>query len=106
MVAAPNPTPLHWQTYMDPYKPEFSGQIKKPLDALTPMPLNARKVISRRADRQGFQERGFLVHGEVAVFICICPADESDVDLFEGLVAKSAFPKGSPMSPMKKAFPV
>ncbi|WP_304999253.1 CoA-transferase, partial [Faecalibaculum rodentium] len=39
----------HWQTYMDPYKPEFSGQIKKPLDALTPMPLNARKVISRRA---------------------------------------------------------
>lgn len=39
----------HWQTYMDPYKPEFSGQIKKTLDALTPMPLNARKVISRRA---------------------------------------------------------
>ncbi len=38
-----------WQTYLDPYKPEFSGQIKKPLDALAPMPLNARKVISRRA---------------------------------------------------------
>lgn len=39
----------HWQTYMDPYKPELSGQIKKPLGALEPMPLNARKVISRRA---------------------------------------------------------
>ncbi len=38
-----------WQTYMDPYKPEFSGQIKKPLNALEPMPLNARKVVSRRA---------------------------------------------------------
>ncbi|EOS61039.1 hypothetical protein C815_00767 [Firmicutes bacterium M10-2] len=39
----------HWQTYMDPYKPELSGQIKKPLGALESMPLNARKVISRRA---------------------------------------------------------
>lgn len=39
----------HWQSYLDPYKPEFSGQIKRPLDALEPMPLNARKVISRRA---------------------------------------------------------
>lgn len=38
-----------WQTYLDPYKPEFSGQIKKPLGALAPMPLNARKVVSRRA---------------------------------------------------------
>ncbi len=39
----------HWQTYMDPYKPELSGKIKKPLNALEPMPLNARKVVSRRA---------------------------------------------------------
>ncbi|WP_305151102.1 acyl CoA:acetate/3-ketoacid CoA transferase [uncultured Dubosiella sp.] len=38
-----------WQTYLDPYKPEFSGQIKKPLNALEPMPLNARKVVCRRA---------------------------------------------------------
>lgn len=39
----------HWQTYMDPYRPELSGQIKKPLVALEPMPLTPRKVISRRA---------------------------------------------------------
>lgn len=38
-----------WQTYMNPYMPELSGQIKKPLGAVAPMPLNARKVISRRA---------------------------------------------------------
>lgn len=38
-----------WQTYLDPYKPEYSGQIKKPLNALEPMPLNARKVVCRRA---------------------------------------------------------
>lgn len=39
----------HWQTYMNPYLPELSGQIKKPMGAIEPMPLNARKVISRRA---------------------------------------------------------
>lgn len=38
-----------WQTYMNPYLPELSGQIKKPLAEVEPMPLNARKVISRRA---------------------------------------------------------
>ena len=53
---------------------------------------NAAGVLHGFGHRQGFQERGFLVHGEVAVFICICPADESDVDLFEGLVAKILFP--------------
>ena len=39
----------HWQTYMNPYLPELSGQIRKPLAAMEKMPLNARKVISRRA---------------------------------------------------------
>lgn len=39
----------HWQTYLAPYKPEFSGEVRIPVDAIEPMPLNARKVISRRA---------------------------------------------------------
>ena len=39
----------HWQTYMNPYLPELSGQIKKPMNQIEAMPLNARKVISRRA---------------------------------------------------------
>lgn len=38
-----------WQTYMNPYLPELSGQIKKPAGSSERMPLNARKVISRRA---------------------------------------------------------
>lgn len=38
-----------WQTYVHPYKPELSGQIRMPVDALEPMPLNARKVIARRS---------------------------------------------------------
>lgn len=39
----------HWQTYLDPYRPEFSGEVKIPTDEIEPMPLNARKVISRRS---------------------------------------------------------
>lgn len=39
----------HWQTFLDPYKPEFAGEVQVPANAIEPMPLNARKVISRRA---------------------------------------------------------
>ena len=39
----------HWQTYVHPYKPEFSGQVKAPLNAIEAMPLNPRKVVARRA---------------------------------------------------------
>lgn len=39
----------HWQTYLDPYRPEFSGECRIPTDDIEPMPLNARKVISRRS---------------------------------------------------------
>ena len=38
----------HWQTYLDPYRPEFSGEVRIPTNAIEPMPLNARKVICRR----------------------------------------------------------
>jgi propionate CoA-transferase len=39
----------HWQTYLAPYKPEFAGEAKIPTNAIDPMPLNARKVVCRRA---------------------------------------------------------
>jgi propionate CoA-transferase len=39
----------HWQTYQAHYKPEFSGEAQIPTSAIDPMPLNARKIISRRA---------------------------------------------------------
>lgn len=38
----------HEQTYGTRYSPVFSGEIRMPLDALPPMPLNGRKVIARR----------------------------------------------------------
>lgn len=39
----------HWQTFVSPYNASYSGQIKIPMDRVTPMPLDPRKIIARRA---------------------------------------------------------
>ena len=39
----------HWQTYSQEYNPSYSGQVRVPVDSIEPMPLNARKVVCRRA---------------------------------------------------------
>lgn len=39
----------HMQSYVCQYSPAFSKEIRVPLDSLEPMPLDARKVIARRA---------------------------------------------------------
>ena len=39
----------HWQTFANPYKGSYSGQVKIPLETITPMPLDPRKIIARRA---------------------------------------------------------
>lgn len=39
----------HMQTYAGQYNPAFSGECKVPVDSIEPMPLNARKVVCRRA---------------------------------------------------------
>jgi propionate CoA-transferase len=46
VVAQPND---HWQTFTEPYNPAFSGEIKVPVRAIAPLPLDERKVIARRA---------------------------------------------------------
>ncbi|WP_425804119.1 acyl CoA:acetate/3-ketoacid CoA transferase [Desulfitobacterium sp. Sab5] len=38
-----------WQTFVEPYNPAFSGEIKVPLASLKPMPMDERKIIARRA---------------------------------------------------------
>jgi propionate CoA-transferase len=40
---------FHAQTYATQYNPAFSGEIKVPLGAMPPMPLDERKIIARRA---------------------------------------------------------
>jgi len=39
----------HFQTYATPYNHAFSGELRVPIDRLRPMPLDARKIIARRA---------------------------------------------------------
>jgi propionate CoA-transferase len=39
----------HWQTFATPYKASYSGQMKIPMESITPMPLDPRKIIARRA---------------------------------------------------------
>lgn len=39
----------HAQTYATPYNHAFSGELRVPMDGLPPIPLDARKVIARRA---------------------------------------------------------
>lgn len=39
----------HMQTYLEYYNPSYSGEVKVPVNSITPMVLNARKVICRRA---------------------------------------------------------
>jgi propionate CoA-transferase len=42
----------HWQTFSQKYNPALSGEIRMPFDMIVPMPLNERKVISRRAFKE------------------------------------------------------
>lgn len=46
VVAEPQ---FHQQTFSEDYNPAYTGEIRIPSSALEPMPLNARKVVARRA---------------------------------------------------------
>ena len=39
----------HWQTFATRYSPAFSSEIRVPMTSIEPMPLDARKVVARRA---------------------------------------------------------
>ena len=39
----------HWQTYDSQYQHAYSGEMRVPLEELTPMPLDERKIMARRA---------------------------------------------------------
>jgi len=39
----------HWQTFAEQYNPAYSAETRIPLSALPPLPLEARKLVCRRA---------------------------------------------------------
>ena len=48
VVVAEKPE-YHMQTFIEPYSPAFSGEIKVPMSAIAPMGMSERKIIARRA---------------------------------------------------------
>jgi len=48
VVVAERPE-YHWQTFVEPYSPAFSGEIRVPASHVAPMPMSERKIIARRA---------------------------------------------------------
>ncbi len=48
VVVAEKPE-YHMQTFIEPYSPAFSSEIRVPMSAIAPMAMDARKVIARRA---------------------------------------------------------
>ncbi len=39
----------HWQTFAVEYNPSFSGEVRVPMDTLSPMEMTERKIVARRA---------------------------------------------------------
>ncbi len=68
-----------WQTEGVYYEPSFSGQIKKPLDAIEPLPFDERKVICRRCAME--IKRGDVINLGVGM-----PADTAKVVAEEGFI--------------------
>ena len=48
IVVAERPE-YHMQTFAEPYSPAFAGEIRAPMNMLTPMAMSERKIIARRA---------------------------------------------------------
>lgn len=68
-----------WQTEGVYYEPAFSGQIKKPLNAIEPLPFDERKVICRRCAME--IKRGDVINLGVGM-----PADTAKVVAEEGFI--------------------
>jgi len=39
----------HWQTFVEPYNPAYSCEIRMPMQSIPPMEMGPRKIIARRA---------------------------------------------------------
>lgn len=68
-----------WQAEGDYWEPAFSGQIRKPLNAIPPLPFDERKVICRRVAME--LRKGDIVNLGVGM-----PADVSKIVNEEGLL--------------------
>ena len=77
VVQCTDPMKYHWQTEGEYFEPAFSGQIKKPLDAIERMPFDEKKVLCRRCAME--IEQGFVINLGVGI-----PADMAKILNEEG----------------------
>lgn len=70
-----------WQTELGRFEPAFSGQIKKPMSAIAPMPFDERKVICRRCAME--LRRGYIINLGVGI-----PSSLSRIVAEEGFVGE------------------
>jgi len=68
------------QTYLMDYSPAYAGEVRIPLSAITPLPLDARKVIARRAAMELRPGAVCNLGSGVSTGIAVIAAEEGIVD--------------------------
>jgi len=71
----------HWQTEVGRYDPAFSGQVKKPMSAIKPLPFDEKKIICRRCAME--VRRGFMINLGVGI-----PSSVAKVVAEEGFISE------------------
>jgi propionate CoA-transferase len=72
--------PEQWQTYQMKYSPAYAGEVKIPTTNITPLHLDARKIIARRAALELFQGAICNLGSGVSTGIATIAAEENIVN--------------------------
>jgi propionate CoA-transferase len=72
--------PEQWQTYKMKYSPAYAGEIRIPLDKITFLPFDARKIIARRAALELYPGAVCNLGSGVSTGIATIAAEEDIVD--------------------------
>jgi propionate CoA-transferase len=72
--------PSQVQTYLTPYSPAFAGELRVPASELSPLPLDARKVIVRRAALELFPGAVCNLGSGVSTSLARVAAEEGILD--------------------------
>jgi len=72
--------PDAWQTYETEYSPAYAGEVRVPIDAIAPLPLDARKVIARRAAMELFPGAICNLGAGISTGIAAVAAEEGVLD--------------------------
>ncbi|MBL8571384.1 MAG: 3-oxoacid CoA-transferase [Phreatobacter sp.] len=72
--------PKQWQTYQVEYSPSYAGELKMPLSDIPVLPLDARKIIARRAAMELFPGAICNLGSGISTGIANVAAEEGALD--------------------------